>query len=123
MKIKLLPLLFLLFFFALLPLQALAIQFNNLEPNLSTQIKTEYIQDNVDFVISPNPAKSTINLYLPKGYENAKLSVFDVLGKEIYYEELNSLKSIINISKWNSGVYLVRISTDNDSQTKRFVKQ
>ena len=122
MKIKL-PLFYLLFLFALLPFQVSAIQIKHLEPILSAQITTEFIQENADFVISPNPAKSTINLYLPKGYENAKLSVFDVLGKEIYYEELNSLKSIINISKWNSGVYLVRIATDTDSQTKRFVKQ
>ena len=122
MKIKL-PLLSLLFLYAILPFQLMAIQFKHIEPNLSTHITTELIQENVDLVISPNPAKSTINLYLPKGYENAKLSVFDVLGKEIYHEEVNTLKSIINISKWNSGVYLVRISTDSDSQTKRFVKQ
>ena len=122
MKIKL-PLLTLLFLFALLPFQVLAIQFKHLEPISSIQFTTELVQVNEDFVISPNPAKSTINLYLPKGFENAKLSVFDVLGKEIYYEELNSLKSIINISKWNDGVYLVRIATDKDSQTKRFVKQ
>jgi hypothetical protein len=122
MKIKL-PLFYLLFLFVLLPFQVMAIQFKHLELNLSTHITTEFIQDNIDLVISPNPAKSTINLYLPKGYENAKLSVFDVLGKEIYHEEVNTLKSIINISKWNSGVYLVRISTDSDSQTKRFVKQ
>lgn len=122
MKIKL-PLFYLLFLFVLLPFQVMAIQFKHLEPNLSNHNTTEFIQENFDLVISPNPAKSTVNLYLPKGYENAKLSVFDVLGKEIYYEELNSLKSIINISKWNSGVYLVRISTDSDSQTKRFVKQ
>lgn len=122
MKIKL-PILLILFLFALLPFQVAAIQFNHSETNFSNQFVTEIIQENADFVISPNPAKSTINLYLPKGYENAKLSVFDVLGKEIYHEELNSLKSNINISKWNSGVYLVRIATDTDSQTKRFVKQ
>jgi len=121
MKIKL-PLFSLFFLLALVPLQVKAIQYKYLEP-ISSQFTTEFIQENADFVISPNPAKSTINLYLPKGYENAKLSVFDVLGKVIYYEELNSLKSYINISKWNSGVYLVRVATDTDSQTKRFVKQ
>ena len=83
----------------------------------------ELNQENKEFMISPNPASSTINVYLPKGFENAKLSVFDVLGKEIYHVELNSLHSTINITKWNSGVYLVRIATDTDSQTKRFVKQ
>jgi len=87
------------------------------------EYKLELIQVDKDFTISPNPASSTINVYLPKDFKNAKLSVFDVLGKEIYNVELNSLHSTINISKWNSGVYLVRIVTETDSQTKRFVKQ
>lgn len=87
------------------------------------ELNLELIQVNKDFTISPNPASSTINVYLPKDFKNAKLSVFDVLGKEIFNVELNSLHSTINISKWNSGVYLVRIATETDSQTKRFVKQ
>lgn len=122
MNIKL-PIFLILLLSALLPYQVSAIKLHYSGANSSTQFVTEVIQESVEFVISPNPAKSTINLYLPKGYENAKLSVFDVLGKEIYYTELSSLKSNINISKWNSGVYLVRISTENESQTKRFVKQ
>ncbi|MGM5470925.1 T9SS type A sorting domain-containing protein [Flavobacteriaceae bacterium LMO-SS05] len=83
----------------------------------------EVYQTSREFMISPNPASSTINVYLPKGFENAKLSVFDVLGKEIYHVELNTLHPIISISKWNNGVYLVRITTETESQTKRFVKQ
>ena len=87
------------------------------------EYKLELTQADKVFTISPNPASSTINVYLPKDFKNAKLSVFDVLGKEIFNIELISLHSTINISKWNSGVYLVRIATETDSQTKRFVKQ
>ncbi len=121
MKIKLRYLTFLLVS-SLMPLQVLANQNFDLEGSSLTVFETNLFQ-NKDFIISPNPATSTINLYLPKGFENAKLSVFDVLGKEIYKIELNSLNSTINITKWNSGVYLVRISTETESQTKRFVKQ
>lgn len=118
MKIKLRILAFLLIS-SLLPSQLLAVQISDLR---DTSVNA-FFQSNKDFIISPNPASSVINLYLPKGFENAKLSVFDVLGKEIYTAELSSLQSKINISKWNSGVYLVRIATDTESQTKRFVKQ
>ncbi|RIA10111.1 putative secreted protein (Por secretion system target) [Flavobacteriaceae bacterium MAR_2010_72] len=90
---------------------------------ITGSIETLFLQANRDFVISPNPATSSLNVYLPAGFENAKLTVFDVLGKVIYDVEMNSLKSSINISKWNSGVYLVKISTDKATQTKRFVKQ
>ncbi|HEX9827525.1 MAG TPA: T9SS type A sorting domain-containing protein [Flavobacteriaceae bacterium] len=122
MKIKLRTLTFLLIS-SLFPSQIFAGEIYDLEDTSSSGYIFEVYQTNKDFMISPNPASSTINVYLPKGFENAKLSVFDVLGKEIYNVELNSLHSTINISKWNSGVYLVRIATENESQTKRFVKQ
>jgi hypothetical protein len=122
MKIKLRILTFLLFS-SLLSSQIYAINVFDSKVASFGEFKLELIQVNKDFTISPNPASSSINVYLPKDFKNAKLSVFDVLGKEIYNIELNSLHSTINISKWNSGVYLVRIATETDSQTKRFVKQ
>ena len=118
MKIKLRILTFLLAL-SLLPLTGFA---GDLNSN-SFKFESNAFQDNKDFIISPNPASSMLNVYLPKGFENARLSIFDVLGKEIYRVEVNALHSTINISKWNSGVYLVRISTETDTQTKRFVKQ
>ena len=122
MKIKLRILTFLLFS-NLISCQIYASNVFDLKVASFNEYKLELIQVDKDFTISPNPASSTINVYLPKDFKNAKLSVFDVLGKEIYNVELNSLHSTINISKWNSGVYLVRIVTETDSQTKRFVKQ
>lgn len=122
MKIKL-PLLTFLLISSLYPSQISASWHYDFEDTSSNENKVEVNQSNKDFSISPNPASTTINVYLPKAFENAKLSVFDVLGKEIYNVELNALHSTINISKWNSGVYLVRIATETDSQTKRFVKQ
>ncbi|MEY8848807.1 T9SS type A sorting domain-containing protein [Psychroserpens sp. XS_ASV72] len=77
-----------------------------------------------EFSISPNPATSKLNVYLPSNTENAVISVFDVLGKRVYKREIDALtSSSIDVSNWNSGVYLVRISTDHNTQTKRFVKQ
>lgn len=122
MKIKLRILTFLLFS-SLLPTQISATQITDTDDNNFSHLESIGYQVNKDFLITPNPATTSINVYLPKGFENARLSVFDVLGKEIYYVELNSLQSTIHIAKWNSGVYLVRIATDTESQTKRFVKQ
>ena len=122
MKLKLRILTFLLIS-SLLPSQILAIQIDDFEDNNFYTLESLNYQVSKDFLITPNPAKTTINVFLPKGFENAKLSVFDVLGKEIYHVELNTLYSTINIAKWNSGVYLVRIATETESQTKRFVKQ
>lgn len=122
MKRKL-PIFTFLLVLSLVPTQVSANKTYNLGTTSSALFETEFFQVNKEFIISPNPATSTLNVYVPKGFENSKLSVFDVLGKEIYKVELSNLHSTINISKWNSGVYLVRIATDQESQTKRFVKQ
>jgi hypothetical protein len=76
-----------------------------------------------DFKISPNPAKSKVTISLPNGATNVKLDVFDVLGKKVMTRNLSSLNSTFDVSKWNTGIYLMRITSDNGTQTKRFVKQ
>ena len=75
------------------------------------------------FRISPNPSKDIMTITLPNLGEVVTLEVFDVLGKRIVLESLNELRSNLDVSKWNNGVYLVRISTDSATHTKRFVKQ
>ena len=70
---------------------------------------------------SPNPAKSVLTLQIPDGLDKVNVEVFDVLGKQIYANEFT--KAPINISKWSKGVYMVRVSSDNTVQTKRFIKE
>ena len=97
-----------------------------LDDNSATvsKIITQYnlIQDE-DFVISPNPAKDKLNIKLLSPGENVKLEVFDVLGKLIYKGEITQLESSVNISNWKSGVYLVRVTNNSVTHTKRFIKQ
>lgn len=76
-----------------------------------------------EFRISPNPSKNYLNITLPNISEKVTLEVFDVLGKKLVSQELTELRSSISVSKWNSGVYLVKLSTESETQTKRFVKQ
>lgn len=97
-------------------------EFNDI--TASTTLSINDIQDVNEFSISPNPATSRLNVYLPQNTIEASMAVFDVLGKRVYSKTLDALHSTsIDVSNWNSGVYLVRISTDEGTQTKRFVKQ
>jgi len=75
------------------------------------------------FTISPNPGRDKLNLKLSKLNNNTTIEVFDVLGKKIYADKINTITKTVNVSQWNNGVYLVRLTTDAGTQTKRFVKQ
>lgn len=89
----------------------------------STTLSTLEIETQNKFEMSPNPATSKLNINLSQNLDNAIIVVYDVLGKKIYSKRLHNLSSSIDVSRWNSGVYLVRISTNNETLTKRFVKQ
>ena len=90
---------------------------------MSTLVVGQTPTKKTSFSISPNPATTKLNVHLPASYKQAEVIVYDVLGKQVYKTDLTILRSSINVSKWNSGVYLVKITSGEVSQTKRFVKQ
>jgi len=78
-----------------------------------------------EFTIFPNPSSNFMTISLPSLIEDGLiLQVFDVLGKQVYSQQLSALVSRVNIAKWKSGLYLVRLnsSDQNITLTKRFVK-
>ncbi|WAC02071.1 T9SS type A sorting domain-containing protein [Lacinutrix neustonica] len=77
------------------------------------------------FSIFPNPGKNEMNISVSSlTNEGLELEVYDVLGKKVHVQTLNALSAKVNIAKWNSGLYLVRLSSSNQEAhlTKRFVK-
>ncbi|WP_298903376.1 T9SS type A sorting domain-containing protein [uncultured Psychroserpens sp.] len=89
----------------------------------STTLSTQELQTQNDFEISPNPASSKLNIKLSNALDNANVTVYNVLGKKVHAKNLNAIESSIDVSNWKTGVYLVRISTNKQTITKRFVKQ
>lgn len=79
--------------------------------------------DKLDFKISPNPSSEVLNIVLPNQPQNVSVEVFDVLGKKVFSTTLSDSKQSIQVSEWTKGFYLVRIVSDNGTQTKRFIKQ
>jgi len=86
---------------------------SNLEFNATTK-----------FSVFPNPTSNVINIDIAVLIEGLKVEVYDILGKRVYADSLSTLSTSIDISQWNSGMFLVKLSSaeDNISLTKRFVK-
>lgn len=85
------------------------------------QIATD---DKDEFAISPNPAKRELHVTLSKKSDkDLTIEVFDVLGKRVYKDLITRLEYSVNVSNWKSGIYLVRVTDDQSTQTKRFIKQ
>ncbi|PTM06702.1 MAG: hypothetical protein DA407_11445 [Bacteroidetes bacterium] len=71
------------------------------------------------FSIYPNPTKNTLNFKVPFT-ENFKVSVYDVLGKNVLDASLEANKSL-DVSKLNAGIYILKFNDYNTSF--KFVKQ
>ncbi len=74
--------------------------------------------------LSPNPSNAILNIQLEGNPSQLKIEVFDILGKQIFTRSIeNSNITQIEVSNWNNGVYLIKISNDGKVETKRFIKQ
>ena len=95
----------------------------NTNRNQATGIK---VQNANQVNVYPNPASSVLNIgfaYAPAG--KVTIKVISIIGSEIFSQTYNQMGTNIalDISKYESGAYLVQITTDNLSEIKKIVKQ
>jgi alpha-tubulin suppressor-like RCC1 family protein len=70
--------------------------------------------------IYPNPSTGIFTISLE---EEANVSVHDMLGKVIYTNKVKAGNNSIDISNYQSGVYLLNVKTENGSLTKKIIKE
>ena len=73
-----------------------------------------------ELIIYPNPVNNVINLTTTIGLDNAAYSVYDLSGKLIKTDTLDS--NSINVSKLSSGTYILRIISDGKHKSQKFIK-
>lgn len=78
--------------------------------------------DLTSFSLSPNPSASNFTITLPNTSNTAKVEVYNMLGRKIITKQLRTQSTNIEVSEWNSGIYLIKVTAGNFTQTKRFVK-
>ncbi|MFT6707313.1 MAG: hypothetical protein ACJATF_002157, partial [Flavobacteriales bacterium] len=66
------------------------------------------------FNIFPNPANDRLHINIGKGSEG--ISVFNIMGQEIYQEAVN-FETEFSIAGWPSGVYIIK----KGQESKRLV--
>lgn len=72
----------------------------------------------------PNPSNSILNIEFNSSVAEGTIEIFDILGKQVLRQSIafNNLTQI-DVADWETGLYLVKISSENGEETKRFVKQ
>ena len=102
---------------------SLTLDYHGARGGAASTLGTETIAALPEFNVYPNPTLRELNVEFPASVQKASVSVYSVLGSLVLQAELDQFNSKINTSEWNSGVYIMNISTPNFSQTKRIIKQ
>lgn len=80
------------------------------------------LANKTDFSVYPNPANSQITIHL---HDNAqgRLTIIDATGAVVMQENQIANGEQINISNLASGLYFVQIQSQNNTTSKRLIKQ
>lgn len=82
-----------------------------------TLSNNEFTADN--FKLFPNPTSNGIVNILSNDNDTMNVQVFDILGKQVKNEILRN--NTLNVSDLNSGIYIVKITQNDASTTKKLV--
>jgi hypothetical protein len=89
-----------------------------------TVLGIEDFKNQTTFSIFPNPTNSILNLQLAPNFVNGTINIFNLLGKQVLTKEINSNNfAPLDVTTLSKGLYLIKVTSGNNTQTKRFVKQ
>ena len=73
------------------------------------------------FAYYPNPVNDNLTLKAQKEISN--VSVYNMLGQEVYRNAPNSVDNLVNMSDLQSGAYFVKVTIDNVTETIKVIKK
>jgi hypothetical protein len=77
-----------------------------------------------DIQVSPNPTSGNVDLLTTSGWENGSVVVLNAVGQEMVRMQIDaSGKTLINMSQFPAGMYLLRAEANGQSVVKKVMKQ
>jgi hypothetical protein len=91
----------------------------------TTSCITQYLGLNsIDFdeniIVSPNPTKDIIEILSP---QNSNIEIINVYGKTIHSINKSSIKTIVDLTNYSSGIYFIKTKTEKGMTIKKLIKQ
>jgi hypothetical protein len=91
------------------------------EINVNEQTDIIHLAKN-NIQIYPNPADSKLKI-TSKNLDIKRLTIIEPTGKILYSTKSFRNRDIINLEKYNSGIYFIRIETDKGIVIRKIIKK
>jgi hypothetical protein len=75
--------------------------------------------EEIEYSIYPNPVNDMLNI--ASGEEMTQVDIFNQLGQRVYSQVVKDMRFNLNMNKFNSGVYFVRITTEKGIATEKIM--
>ena len=105
------------------------VAFNDETESEPSEVYTVVVEDdaieemNASFNVYPNPVND--RLYIEAETEIEEVVIYDIYGRvqNLRNSETQKLRNSIDVSEFNSGVYFVKVVTENGEAVQRFIKK
>ncbi len=78
--------------------------------------------DNMQFEIYPNPTANKINIQFSENQNVERISIYDVLGKEVFTKKIEDSESKVTFNpNLSSGVYFLKMNSDKGEVSKKII--
>jgi hypothetical protein len=72
----------------------------------------------------PNPANNSIQIQIPISSTNSKITIYNLLGEEIFTNEIAAQTNaiFITLNDWKAGSYIIRWNNQSTTLCSSFLK-
>jgi beta-glucanase (GH16 family) len=76
-----------------------------------------------ELIVFPNPATDKLNLKISENQIGSQVTIYSILGQELNSYILSTEETILDVSNYQNGIYLLKINTNSGIQTYKFIKE
>ena len=88
---------------------------------IEEKLSSDSFENYFNFSYSPNPARDQFSVEAKKVI--SRIEIFNTAGQNVLSKNMNALKSNIDVSSLQKGIYLMRASIENKTATFRIIKE
>ena len=78
---------------------------------------------NNELQVYPNPSTEKLNIKINSAFTHCNIEISNLLGEKIILQDIESTNTSVNIQKLPSGIYFIKVKSDEWSAVRKVVKE
>ncbi|MGV7106113.1 right-handed parallel beta-helix repeat-containing protein [Flavobacterium sp. U410] len=100
------------------------IEFSSGSTSKGSNVKNTVTEKSVSSLkIYPNPSRDVLNITMPEINNYKSISIINMLGIEVMKMNTITTHNVLNIDSLAKGTYIIKLDSENDSESKIFIKE